>query len=368
MDIESSLHFYEGIYYEDYFYFSSVEYNSLFRLKRNDTEAEHIGEFLEEDYFQENLHSQVIIEDDKLYFVPYDGHGISIYDTAKKEFDFVSLAEGNNNVSYVRAFQFKGKWLLIPSNGKVNFIRFDPKSRVVSICERLKEEIEVKLDSDYRIDIRGTICIDGRLYMVFFDTSYILEINIKNEQMKWHDIGGAHLANIEFDDKFFWLTTLSGDIYRWDCETDVAIKYTVHESSQREFMCCVSWNDKLYLIPNKCDYLWEYNYESNRWESLESSMPKEFHRELEGFSLMMGYGVIDNQLILFPRSGNGALVISNDNRIIYKKMITKCLIKKKLINKKIEQFQEQGDILIESQKIGLCDYIESIVGVYSSGS
>lgn len=368
MNLENNLHFYDGVYHKDYFYFSSIEYNSLFRIKKNDTVAEYIGEFLKEDYFQENMHCQVIKEGNKLYFIPYNGHGISIFDISESKFDFVNLAENNKYISYVRAIPFKGEWLLIPSSSKDNFLIFDANSKSVSIQKKINDVIEEKMFGTYRIDVYGSLCINEHLYIVFFNTPYILEVNIENEDVRWHHIGTAHLANIESDGTFFWLTTLNGDVYRWDCQKDNIEKYTVSESGKREFMRCISWNNKLFLLPNENYCLWEFNYESNRWESMEHFMPQEFKRELTSFSLMMGHGVIDNQLVLYPRSGNGALIISNDNKMIYKKIISKILVTKLLVNKKMKQLQIKGELVVENKYINLKCFIESVLGGYSSGS
>ena len=74
------LKFNDVCYFEGYFYFSSNQFNGLFRWKKGDKKPEFLCMFEKELTLQDNMHSHILVHDRKLYFIPFNGSKISVYD------------------------------------------------------------------------------------------------------------------------------------------------------------------------------------------------------------------------------------------------------------------------------------------------
>ena len=79
------LHFRDFFYRDEQMYFSATDGNALFKMYKDESVAQYIGGFDEEDYMGQNLHSNVLLIGDIAYFIPLNGKGISTFNISQNQ-------------------------------------------------------------------------------------------------------------------------------------------------------------------------------------------------------------------------------------------------------------------------------------------
>lgn len=107
----------------EHLWFTSLEYNALFRLDKASGEIHYVGSFPGEEWFCGRLYTQVVAHGEKLYFVPCTATEIGVYDMAAQTFHKINfgLTKETNDLSdihclkkFASGFVYEGKLFLIP--------------------------------------------------------------------------------------------------------------------------------------------------------------------------------------------------------------------------------------------------------------
>ena len=102
-----TMRYFDAITVGDYRYFSEASLNGFFRQNIIDNEIEFIGYFLGEDIEQELLHREIIYIGEELFFIPFNGRKVGVYNLAQKSFDTIEI-KNDEVVSFSKAHR-KGK-------------------------------------------------------------------------------------------------------------------------------------------------------------------------------------------------------------------------------------------------------------------
>lgn len=297
----------------DEIYFSSMELNGLFKMSKKTGKVKFLGLFEQERCFGPFLHSRIIENNRKIYFIPAYGCGISIYDLDAATFDYILLKENNDELLYVDAVKYGDKWLLIPSFLGEDFAFFDPYTNKIEKCSKINITLK-RACKEWKqgIDFRSVKLQGENLYIPFYDTGCIVEYNLKNDDFREIFVEGKHFSKVELDGEAIWATTLCGEIDRIDIKTGNIKEYDIVKSIKREFSTCIKWNDRLFLTPSINNSLWEYDYNTDCWENMaELSVMGIKCKESDMRSKYLGYFALNDELLVFPIAANAGIRITS---------------------------------------------------------
>ncbi len=110
--------------------FSAVEMNGLFVQKLDDNKAELRCKFTEEDEVQDNLHSQIVVEGETLYFIPLEGRGISKYDLKTGKLRTILFKKGGALQVY-KSFSDRKRYFFSSDEQQFPFLCFSYRKRIL---------------------------------------------------------------------------------------------------------------------------------------------------------------------------------------------------------------------------------------------
>lgn len=310
------LQFWDACMHEADLFFSARNFNGLFCIGRDRTAAEFIGYFPEEIVWQKNLHSQVIPLNDKLYFIPFQGTGMSIYDIEAREFSYVNLGE-KLPVEISKAFITGDDIFMVPLNLKKPFILFHTRNNTYEIKRELQQKIlkEFSYLQEIRFGGYGSCAVGQKIYLTICDTNIILSLDLDSQQVNIYKLPIEYkLRNIYYDrGKFFLTLSDQYKIIYWDIDTENCYEYVIEnrlDDAFHPYVTVLRWKERLLLLPDQTDRIWELDEKKNIWRVRSDYIPDEFKRIRTAVTLFLGYQCIEDNLFLLPWAGNGMLGLS----------------------------------------------------------
>ncbi|SDP35193.1 hypothetical protein [Selenomonas ruminantium] len=318
-------HFMDSVEKDGYMYFSENSFNGLFRYRVGETKAEFLGSFPGEEPWQGDLHRNVFVKGDKLFFIPINGHGISVYDCRNSKFNLLKIPGGDDEyVHYMQCIEVDEKLMLIPVNLNTPFAFFDLKNEKIDYIEKVSKEIAGMISHPTRYEIfslYGAINVDGFLYLALCPTNIILKISLRTFAVEKIELPiHIRLRYINYVDGWFYFTGMNHVIGRW-CETDnTGDIYDIPYEATDEvvpYIQLIPYQDKLILPSGREDRFWMFSPSSNKWENLTYNFPPGFERDIRGSLLFLGYREDGENLYLYPRAGNGLLRFNAKEKKFY---------------------------------------------------
>lgn len=317
LDVENKrLQFWDASMYGEDLFFSARNFNGLFCMEKDRTEAEFIGHFPEEVVWQKNLHSQVISINDKLYFIPFQGTGVSIFDIKSKEFFYVNI-EDKQPVEISKAFVVGDDIFMVPLNLKKPFILFHTVSNAYEMKRELQQKILKQFSGkqEIRFGGYGSCAVGQKIYLAVSGTNRIISLDLDSQQVNIYKLPIEYkLRNIYYDrGKLYFTLSDQYKIICWDIDTENHYEYIIEnrlEDTYHPYLTVLRWKERLLLLPDQTDKIWELNEEKNIWCMKPDYIPNEFRRTRKAVSLFLGYQCIEDNLHLLPWAGNGLLSLS----------------------------------------------------------
>ena len=371
------LSFYDAFFYKDYMYFSCIDFNALFRIKKGQRDAEFVGEFECENSWMVSMHRRVFYDSGRLFFVPYFGKGIHIYDLDKKEFSLLELAKSEDEyVHFSNAFWFDETLVLIPSNRitlEKGFYLFNPKACTGKWDSRFISEIKKMIpdDIEYIFDVWGTVYDSSNkmLYMCIYGTNILLiidligknvDFNFSDDQFRLRNIAG----NPAQDGVIYASTVGSKEMIVFDI---VSHDFKYHHAPAIA-MSFVDLGDRVLLVPEDDIFPW-YAKKNEGMEFVQIRSGSLYNVELDiinkGHSMYVGYHYdkLSRTFYLFPRSLNRMLAINIfTDEIKYSEVkFGKDFdyIRRKIVEEEFNyRFQSQENIKYEVLPTDLYNYIK----------
>lgn len=343
--------------YEGEWLFSNLEFNALMRFNPRTKKIEFIDFFAEESNYKPNLHSKTLIYNEKVVFVPLRGKGVSIYDLNTKNIDFIKLSDKEAMIS--TAFILDGKLYLIPMNNISLAIYIDLRDYSLSSYKSLQEALREA--NNYFCDAEGIVLNDYKLVIAMFNTGELLEYDIKTNDYIYHKYENIKFDNIELINECLWCTSTDGGvIYKIDKEWKLESICIDSNSKGRTFFRIVEYHNTIYILPCFGDSIYRNNEE--KWDKLDEHIPTDFYRINKDETFFWGINSSDKGLILFPKSGNGILEISDDNISIYEMKIDNDSYKDLMARRRANlKKKKEKSINMESEDFKLSGLIELLV-------
>lgn len=347
---------------EGWFYFSAIEFNGLFRWKEGQPKAEFVSSFDGEQTLQENLHSHVVLYERKMYFIPFNGSGVSIYDVDSGKMDFVSITgDIGTKAKIATAFIMECKLYLIPTNNVNDFRILDLQKGEMGNWEELTARLK-ELRVDYYCDVYGAVLKNNEIYITIFGTGIIVKFNLLNNCFKKMFYENHKMGNISLIGEDCYITTCDGRIYKLNEQDDMILELDLETKTRYFFKVCEN-KESLFAIPCFGDSLFMKKKKSNNWICMKDLLPKEFKRQNQGEPLVWGHQNVAGKLFLFPKASNRILAIEEDCVIFYNLEMVSSMngIKKSLVRRNIYTKEGETSVMYESGFMDIKDLISVIM-------
>ena len=322
-------HFMDVAHHGGYIYFSETSFNGLFRCKEGDTKAEFLGRFPGEDLWQGDLHRKIYVQGDRLYFIPMNGHGISIYDCRDKTFEMLKVpGTKKDDVHFDQWIELEKEILLIPLNLNTPFAIFNINSEKIRILPDISIQIAGMMPLPARYEMFSVYCAaynKGYLYLAVSSTNIVFKISLMDYEVEKKVLPGEiHLRYMSLINGTFYFTAQEHLIASWQEEDNsFQVYHMPHEpvDVNYPYLKIEAYNDNLYVISGREDRFWKLNPVTGEWTDLMENIPVGFERDMRGPLLFLGYKREGNRLVLYPRAGNGELFLNLDeNEFSYRRI------------------------------------------------
>lgn len=329
--------------------FSAVEMNGLFVQKPDDNQAELLCKFPEEDEIQDNLHSQIVAEDETtVYFIPLEGRGISKYNIVTKKLKNILFKEVEHCL-FIRAFLIGKDIFLIPMNSSSHFCIFHTENETYEILCELENEIWKYISpAKYWLD-PFSVTSDGRiLYIAPSEGNQILYIDVWNHKVDKKEIK----ENIGISS----MVHFEGKLYLYSAGLSAFMEYDLRKEALRNLLCGGDKKEELILVEHKGKII--SVTESNiisfdpaaGKKEFEIAIPDNFKIRNSKYKLLAGKREIENQLWIMSASGSGTLKILNQDCHSDESYIDNCFTRK-IIEYGKERRKRSLRVVLEAKEI-----------------
>ena len=357
------IQFYDACKVENSLFLSACNFNGLFRFDLETEELSFVSHFPCEKLSKKYLHSGVIKSNNKVFFIPYSGCSICSFDLKKNEFEYDELCDKDTNYAFVFPLIYKKKVFIIPSDLSGNVFRLEEGGEKFTVDRRLTDIIHdlLKLEQGAMCDLSGCAIHDNILIIGLFGKSKILKIDIESGEANVLTTNGITVGNLIFYNDSVWIVSSDGEKCSKITEDgNTLCEYNLCESNTRGYQLFVAYNGELYLLGCVKDSL--LKLVDNNWVEVVNEIPIEFKRVTE-WAFLSGSKVIDDDLFLFPISGNGIVKINQTGSYSFMKTSTSDFTLDRIKKLKHEDMKEDisgGIILRESNENELDSFLAFI--------
>lgn len=239
----NNVNFYTGQIIDDYIYASQSFYNGLISINLMTNKARFIGRFSAEENMVPVLHRFSYLYKRKIFFIPCDARGISIYDEEKGIISTIPMIDycrsGNNKKCY---FVNGNRLWLIPVSG-------DGSILIVNMDNNEVEVRDVKETPFYRETILN-ICQRGeRIYFAGHGSDKVIEYDLKKEVTRDIKISVSNIALVAKCKEGICVINQEGK-YVCYITQDNEKKYIINNYQKGEqYINLVEYDKGVYIIP-----------------------------------------------------------------------------------------------------------------------
>lgn len=356
MKKQDNIKFFDAVEIDGYSYFSSKEYNCFFRKKKDSENVEYIGFFDSEDLDATALHINTINIGRKIYFIPFNGRSISVYDVDLNVIESFAVLL-NEKISFSKAHIYNDEIILVPSNSKFNFMKFTTKENRISTIDRITDKIKEQLNCDhFNIDLYASYLDGDNLYISIHGKNVLYKINMKNNDFEYIEFPKIYkIKNFSIINDIFWFTLIDNyNIINYNSITK-EIKEFFNESTgimNEPYLHCIEFNDKIYVLPCLEDHIGVINLDTNKIKPVKKLINENCNRKV-GSSSIVGYNIENNNITIYPNEWDSLLVIDTALKIdVIKLKFDQSFdnyVKIKVKNK-INKSANENDIIIENSE------------------
>ena len=307
---------------------SNYDYNALIRWNMDSGEAEIMGLFPQEPEDAGRLHRRVFCVGKKLYFIPYRGRYIHIRDLEQGTWECVKVAEEEMIVADA-CFVEDCIWIF-PCYLRWPIMLFHINTHQLERMDSLTEEIGNYIEEKYKdwmvLDISCVCQRGGFFYLAEYRRNRIFCIDDKGGKLQhvwpyvgvapdWEDRDIGEEVKIQgitvCGKEDFWLASLEkAEVYRWNPKEGIKRTYgfAAKMYGKRIPFLRVVDVDELYALVLPCHSGYLFRIHKRTDEITKIPYPVGFARR-RIYSLFCGYGKEAGKVFLYPRSGNGLLIV-----------------------------------------------------------
>ncbi len=260
-----------------YLWFTTVDYNALFKMNKYTFCAEYAGSFPDEDLYGYRLYTSINERDGKLFFTPCSAHEIGVYDMKNERFSKIDIGipRNVNDISdakyskkFISSFISNNILILIPCCYN-RVVLYDIATGKVLFRNDLFEYFYAKyhnytVSSDlqfYLCWFAGKISEEVIAFHLHWNKNIVIFYNLKTGEFREQIIGGTDsvLSLIECDIENIYLYNVNADtLIKWEKATGKCVKCRIAAQLPEFHPCGLNgsflnmrvFGGKLYLIPS----------------------------------------------------------------------------------------------------------------------
>lgn len=251
------------------FWFTSYDFNALFKMDMQTWKAEFVGVFTDENPNGSRLYSCITSHEGKLYFAPLSAKEIAKYDPEQGSFEKISLREPQGNIKskywpgfkFSTAVQYKNYVFFVPCSYPA-IVRLDTSTDQLDYFSDWLDELE-RLTTDFN-DVyfwHKAVVIGSSLITAACNSNAVLVFDMETGASTVREIGDKanRFSDICYDGSDFWLSPRNeGPIVKWNMESNKWVEFG--EFPEGYVSGKLSFNDIIYLD----GYVWLFPYRANK--------------------------------------------------------------------------------------------------------
>ncbi len=372
-------------------WFTSTEYNGLFKINKQTLESEYVGSFPNEEWDVYRLYTSINEYEGKLFFTPCAAHEIGVYDTFHKRFRKINIgiSKSDNDISkikygkkFVSGFIYNNNLILIPCCYDKTIIYDISNDRVYADDELFKHFYKKYKAFVTSPDLQFYLCWFAKkineseiVFNLHCNRNIVVIYNLATGKFSEREAGDKNrtFSLIEYDGKYVFLYDEKADtLVRWEKDTDEAAEFYIKKmlpefqpcGLNHSFVNMVVFRDWLYLIPANTNIAVRINVltmESSSADILSDECLRD-GREVSYLNLCR---IFEDKLYLFANRSK-RIVAYQEDRIpeVVKTGINagdECLIQKNYL---LHLIYDQK-ILLSENMLSLNDFIDLFTGLES---
>lgn len=274
---------------DDVFYATSAVGNGLYKINLKKHTCDFIGFFPNEKHNSNFLYSDVLAIDDRLFYTPFSGKKIVIYNILKNSFENIQLhnyTEGLWSLFYKCAL-VENKIIFFPCRYEY-FVELDIKTYEVKEYKLFSDEDMWRWKSDEQpFAYKGACVYKNKVLLGSGEKSFIKRFDIKNGYSDYIDIpyNTDGVSNIEVYKENVYIIGKNGMIIKWEPDTSIfeclcIIKGTFN-GHYGVFFESVLYNDILYLSCSDSRTVVRFSCEDNKYNAIQLPLPLSYKRSRE---------------------------------------------------------------------------------------
>ncbi len=244
------------------YWFTSWNFNALFKMDKSTWQAEYVTSFPDEEPDGFRLYGTIVGHGTKLYFTPLRANEMAIFDKQSGEITKVSFEclnigclKGYSGWNYYSAHLYKDCIYFLPHQ-RTAVIKYDIRSGQLSSISEWITNITDKYElTAPRLSFRSMMQ-NEKIYMPISGSNILEVINVETKETQIYQLGDPRntYGDICFFDSKFWLCPLEGnEIIELDeaLETYKTHVYDKDVNNDIQFWGMAATADNLYVFPNK---------------------------------------------------------------------------------------------------------------------
>lgn len=249
------------------FWFTAINYNSLFRMDKQTWEVEHMGYFPNENLNGRLLFLDIHHHDGKLYFSPFSANNIAVYEIATRKFSTITFSHLNIEMKPEKYHDYKFGWIV-----KYNqylfflayyspvFLRYNLNDGTIDYFDdwvKPLEELELDKLSQNSYFTMKPVTNGSYFIAAASNANAVVLFDMDNCTSTVYQVGSREnqYAAICFDGKYYWMpSTQKGSVVKWSRESGECKEYslpTEYIDYKMGFFDICYLNGHVWLFPYK---------------------------------------------------------------------------------------------------------------------
>lgn len=314
---------------------SNYDYNAFIKWNMDSGCAEIVDFFPQISRERGRLHRRVFRVGEKLYFIPFRGNRIHIWNLTQEMWEEVRISE--EDIIIADAYMSENCFWIFPSYRQNPIMLFHIDTRQIEMLTDLTREIGDYVGKYITWMFLDITCVCQRenfFYLAEYRRTQIFCIDSMEKKLVrvWNNEESVHDPKAGNDEKrikqqginlcgedAFWLTSMEEkEVYLWKPEEGIKKIYrfqTKMYGNRVPFFRVVDVNETYALVlPCHSNRLFRINKTTDEITGIR--YPSEFARR-NIYSLYCGYDKKGNEVFLYPKGGNGLLIIDVEKEKAY---------------------------------------------------
>lgn len=322
-------------------WFTSIEYNALFKMSKRTFCVEYVGSFPDEETYGNRLYTSINEHNGKLFFTPCTAHEIGIYDMRNEYFEkkSIGISRDDNDLQkikyakkFVSGFIYNNALILIPCCYDRIIIYDIISGRVSSKTDMFEYFYDKYHDWTTSPDKEFYLCWFAKrlnnseiVFNLYCNRNILIFYNFQTGEFREQEICSKN-------DTFLLIECDGGHIFLYEAGTDKLIKWEMESNKYSEchifaqlseFRPCSSGyaflnmavlGDFIYLIPSNANVAVKVNI-----ITLEAFVSDELSREClisyKGLAYLNLSKIFDNSLYLYGNRSKKLIVYGKDGSL-----------------------------------------------------